>query len=98
MRKSNITKTVLFGLILLAAQSSGVKAGESATLQEGAEVRVTVTREFDGEQHTQTMKGTLVGALVGPGERWEDVSEDNLQLGLGSMPNGKTGFIIARRF
>lgn len=187
MRKSRISKTVLFGLALLAVQTSGVKADELATLQKGAEVRLTVTREFDGDAHTQTMKGilvkwdettitldqegsvvpvtierehvtrvenrvggskrgtsaliglgvggavgallgyaggddepgimsmsagskaaagavtfgvlgALVGVLIGPGEQWEDVSADHLQLGLGSMPNGETGFIITRRF
>jgi len=47
---------------------------------------------------TLGLVGALVGVLIGPGERWDDVRTKELFLNLGSMPNGETGFIITRRF
>jgi len=44
------------------------------------------------------LAGTLIGAVAAPGEQWETVSAQPVQLGFSQGPQGETGFFISARF
>lgn len=42
--------------------------------------------------------GALIGALASPGEKWQDIPSDTIQLGVMRGARGENGFVIALRF
>ena len=42
--------------------------------------------------------GGLIGALAAPGEQWQEIPADRIQLGFGQGPDGASGLFLTRRF
>jgi len=42
--------------------------------------------------------GAIVGAVASPGDHWQEIPEDKVQLGFGLSPAGEAGIFLTRRF
>jgi|GEM_PF-2380968 len=42
--------------------------------------------------------GALIGSLASPGDKWQEIPENKVQLSFGLAPAGQTGIFLTRRF
>jgi hypothetical protein len=84
-----------FGVGALLGGLMGYSGGDDP---EGMIMSMDASAKAAGGAVALGLLGAGIGALIGPGAQWEDVPDDGVNLGLGSMPSGETGLFIVSRF
>ena len=57
-----------------------------------AETKAAVGAVFMG------LTGAIVGSAVSPGDQYQEIPDDKVQLGFGLSPAGESGIFLTRRF